>query len=167
MITCSARPSRAGARVWLPIAALTCGAMLIAGCSSTSTNAETQHPHPQATTKTDMAPASHAACVHIKSVQTSLTSLSHVKMSSASVSELTTALTNIQHQLNAMKGQNLGGFSAHAKELSADLDKIKKDAAQMHTHPAAAEKSLSADVTALKAKSGPMITQIRTVCHMS
>jgi hypothetical protein len=163
MITSSARPSRAGARVWLTAAAVACGAALIAGCSST-TSTVTKHVSPQATTQTTK--ASPAACVHIKSMRTSLTSLAHVKMSATSAGELSSALTNIQHQLNAVKGQNLGAFSAHAKELSADLNKIKMDAALMHAHPAAAEKSLSTDVTQLKAKSGPIITEMRTVCRM-
>src|SRR6185437_1230056 len=127
-------------RARLVIAVLSCsGAVLIAGCSSPGPSGDTKAPKPAGTSAASKSPAgatsvpasasaSAAACVHINSLRTSLTSLTHVKVSSASASTLTTDLANIESQLGALKGQDLGAFSKQADQLMAHLDKIKKDA---------------------------------------
>lgn len=175
MITSSDRPRRPGERAWLAVAAVACGgAALIAGCSSTSTSAAANHPSPAKkqspmadTHSPDAMPTeSKAVCVHINSLRTSLTDVTHVKFSATSATKLSSDLSNIQTQLNALKGKNLGAFSAQASQLSASLDKIKKDAAQMSTNPTAAAKSLSTDLTQLKTKAGPIIIETNKVCHM-
>lgn len=88
-------------------------------------------------------------------------------MSSSSAGQLTSDLTNIQTQLAALKGQALGAFSAQATQLSAALDKIKKDAAELSSNPTGAAKALSADLTKLKTKAGPVISEMKMVCHVS
>lgn len=108
-----------------------------------------------------------AACVHIVSLRTSLTSLTHIKVSPTSAGQLTTDLANIQTQLTALKGQDLGPFSAHAKQLMADINKIKMDAAELSSNPAKGAKALSADITTLKTKAGPMIAQMKMICHVT
>jgi hypothetical protein len=106
-----------------------------------------------------------AACVHINSLRTSLTSLTTLTVSPSSASQLTKDLRNIQTQLAALHGMNLGSFSATASELTAAVDKIKKDAAALATNPTTAVKSLTTDLAALKTKAGPMIAEMKTVCH--
>jgi len=106
-----------------------------------------------------------ATCVHINSLRTSLTSLTHVSVSSASAGKLATDLADIQTHLNALKGQDLGAFSPQEKQLRAALDKIKKDAAGLSTDPNKAAKMLNADLDSLKHKAGPMIVQMRMICH--
>lgn len=106
-----------------------------------------------------------ATCVHINSIRTSLTSLTHVKVSSTSASHLTTDLANIQSHLSALKGQDLGAFTPAARQLTAELDKIKKDAAGLSADPSKAAMALNADLTTLKHKAGPMIVEMKKVCH--
>lgn len=108
-----------------------------------------------------------AACVHINSIRTSLTSLTHIKVSANSASLLASDLGNIQSHLSALKGQDLGSFTPQAKQLMAEVDKIKKDAAELSTNPSKAAKSLTTDLTVLKTKAGPMIIQMKKVCHMT
>jgi hypothetical protein len=105
--------------------------------------------------------------VHINSLRTSVTDLTHIKVSATSAGQLTTDLTNIQSQLAALKGKSLGAFSAQADQLMSALNGIKKDAGQLSTNPTAAAKALSTDLTSLKGKAGPMITEMKMVCHVS
>jgi len=161
---------RSARRARLAALALTCGAALIMGCSSSSTTSSTS---PKATTtgaahspmpsssSSDLA----AACVHINSLRTSLTSLTTLKISPTSASQLTHDLANIEAQLAALHGMNLGSFSASANQLTAEVNKIKKDAAQLSSNPTAAITSLTTDLNTLKAKAGPMINEMKTVCH--
>ncbi len=106
-----------------------------------------------------------AACVHIDSLRMSLTSLTHIKISAATAGQLTADIGNIEAQLTALKGQPLGAFSADANRLTALINKIKKDAAALNTHPGTATPALTADLTALKKDAGPMITEMKMVCH--
>lgn len=105
--------------------------------------------------------------MHINSLRNSLTNLTTIKVSSSSAGQLTSDLTNIQTQLAALKGQALGAFSMQADQLSASLDKIKKDAAELSSDPTGAAKALSADLTELKSKAGPIIAETKTICHVS
>ncbi len=167
---------RPAGRVWLAALALTfCGAALIAGCSTSSTSTTSQSPsapptsatsQPTSATASPTTSASQAVCVHINSLRTSLTDLTHIKVSASSAGQLTKDLTNIQTQLAALKGQSLGAFSTSASQLMASLNKINKDAEELGTNPTAAAKALSTDLTALKNKAGPMITEMKTICHM-
>lgn len=113
-----------------------------------------------------MAPSA-ATCVHINSLRTSLTSLTHIKVSASSAGQLTKDLANIQAQLAALKGQNLGSVSTEVTQLTADVNKIKKDAGELTTNPTKAASALSADLTVLKTKSGPMIAKMKTACHVT
>jgi hypothetical protein len=88
-------------------------------------------------------------------------------VSASSAGQLSKDLANIQTQQAALKGQNLGGFSGQDKQLTADIAKIKTDAAELTTNPTKATKSLTADLTTLKTKSGPMIAEMKKVCHVS
>lgn len=178
--TRSGRPTRPGARARLAIVALTCsGAALIAGCTSSSsatgaakppkgTGAAAAHSPGDTTSPspTGSGTVSAAVCVHINSLRTSLTSLTHIHVSASSAGQLSTDLANIQAQLTALKGQNLGSFSTEANQLTADVNKIKKDAAELTTNPTKAAKSLTTDLTTLKTKAGPMIVHMKTVCHV-
>jgi hypothetical protein len=126
------------------------------------TSAASQSPSPGAS-----GTVSAATCVHINSLRTSLTSLTHIKVGASSATQLSKDLANIQAQLTALKGQNLGGFSGQASQLTADVNKIKKDAAELTTNPTKAATSLSTDLVTLKTKSGPMTAKMKTVCHVS
>ena len=110
---------------------------------------------------------SQAACVRIKSLRTSLTHLTTLKVSAGSAGQLTSDLTNIQKQLTALKGQDLGSFSGQATQLNSSLDQIKKSSAQLSTNPTGAAKSLSKELTGLKGSAGPVIAQTKTVCKTS
>jgi hypothetical protein len=167
--------------------ALTCsGAALIAGCTSSSTSASgaDKAPKKAATPAASQSPSgpasptgsaspygsaspSAATCVHINSLRTSLTSLTHIKVSATSASQLTKDLANIQSQLSALKGQNVGSFSTQANQLTADVNKIKKDTAELSTNPTKAAKALTTDLVTLKTKAGPMVAHMKTVCHVS
>lgn len=105
--------------------------------------------------------------MHINSLRTSLTSVTHIKVSATSAGQLSKDLANIQTQLTALKGENLGSFSTQAKELTADINKIKKDAAELSTNPTVAAKSLTTDLATLKTKAGPMVVQMKKVCHVT
>ena|ERR1700761_6214217 len=140
------------------------GAMLVAGCSTTTT---TSIKTPTVSPSASMSGVSQAACVHIKSLRTSLTHLTTVKVSSGSAGQLTSDLTNIQKQLTALKGQDLGSFSGQATQLNSSLTQIKKSSAQLSTHPTSAAKSLSKELTGLKSTAGPVIAQSKTVCKGS
>lgn len=86
-------------------------------------------------------------------------------MSSTSASQLTTDLASIQSHLSALKGQDLGAFTPTAKQLTAELDKIKKDAAGLSANPSKAAMALNADLASLKHKAGPMTVEMKKVCH--
>ncbi|HUC57280.1 MAG TPA: hypothetical protein VMA95_07755 [Streptosporangiaceae bacterium] len=138
--------------------------MLVAGCSSSTTTSSAK---PPSTPSASASGVSQAACVHIKSLRTSLTHLTTVKVSGSSAGQLTSDLTNIQKQLAALKGQDLGSFSGQATQLNSSLDQIKKSSAQLSTNPTGAAKSLSKELTGLKTKAGPVIAQSKTVCKGS
>jgi hypothetical protein len=168
----SGGPKRSVSRAWLAVAALSCGAALIVGCSSASSSTSsspktTTSPVSHSPTPSSSSSAPAAACVHINSLRTSLTSLTHIKVSPSSASQLTSDLTNIETQLAALKGMSLGAFSTEANQLTAAVNKIKKDAAQLSTNPTAAVKSLTADLTTLKNNAGPMIAEMKAICHVS
>lgn len=155
-------------RAYLAVVALSCsGAALIAACSSSTATSANKSPKPAAASASaSMSGMPKAAtCVHINSIRTSLTSLTHVKVSSTSASQLTTDLANIQTHLSALKGQDVGAFTPAAKELTAELDEIKKDAAGLSASPSKAATALNADLTSLKRKAGPMIVEMRMICH--
>jgi hypothetical protein len=139
------------------------GALLVAGCGSSSTSTMTHSPSPSASASG----VSAATCVHINSLRTSLTHLTTLKISASSAGQLTSDLTNIQTQLNALKGQNVGSFSAQEGQLASSLTQIKQSSAQLATNPTAASKSLSKELTTLKTNSGPMIAEMKTVCKSS
>lgn len=178
-ITRSGGPKRLAGRACLAIVTLSCsGAALIAGCTSSSTSGSGKSPKSAATpaasharpdsaspSASGMSKPNAAACVHIISLRTSLTSLTHVKVSANSAAQLSTDLANIQTQLTALKGQHLGSFSTEANQLMADINKIKKDAAELSSNPAKAAKALSVDITTLKTRAGPMVTQMKMMCH--
>lgn len=179
-ITRSGGPKRPAGRTRLIVAALTCGGVaLIAGCSSSSPSGASgasganKAPKPPGTSAaspgspTASGKPNAAACVHINSVRTSLTSLTHITVSAKSASQLAKDLANIDSQLSALKGQNLGSFSAQASELRAEMSKINKDAAELNTNPAKGAKALTADLTVVRTKAGPMIVQMKKVCHTS
>ncbi|HYK32548.1 MAG TPA: hypothetical protein VEV63_11325 [Streptosporangiaceae bacterium] len=178
-ITRSGWPRRPGGRARLAVVALTCsGAALIAGCTSGSPNAANKAPGGTSAAKQSPSDAaspspggsptvSQAVCVHINSLRTSLTSVTHIKVSATSAGQLSKDLANIQTQLTALKGENLGSFSTQAKELTADINKIKKDAAELSTNPTVAAKSLTTDLATLKTKAGPMVVQMKKVCHVT
>jgi hypothetical protein len=178
-ITRSGWPRRPGGRVRLAVVALTCsGAALIAGCTSGNPSAANKAPKAPGTSAAKQSPTdaasptgspsvSQAVCVHINSLRTSLTSVTHIKVSASSAGQLSKDLANIQAQLTALKGENLGSFSAQAKELTADINKIKKDAAELTTNPTQAAKSLTTDIATLKTKAGPMVVQMKKVCHVT
>ena len=88
-------------------------------------------------------------------------------MSATSAGALSKDLANIQSQLSALKGQNLGAFSTQAKELTSELNKIKMDAGEMSSNPTKAAKSLSTELATVKTKAGPMIVQMKKVCHVT
>jgi hypothetical protein len=164
-ITRSAGPRRPIRRAAWAVAGLSfCGAILVSGCTSSSTSSDKPPSPPVTNSAAASAKVSPAVCVHINSLRTSLTSLTHIKVSPASAKMLTADLTNIEDQLAALKGKPTGSFSTTA--LTADIDKIKKDAAALSTKPTTAVKSLTTDLAALKTKSGPMIVQMKKVCHM-
>jgi hypothetical protein len=157
-------PRRPIRQVAWAVAGLTFGgAMLVSGCTSSSSHSD-MPPSPPAANSASPATVSKAVCVHINSLRTSLTSLTHVKVSPTSAKTLAADLTNIENHLAALKGQHTDSFST--AELTAQINKIKKDAAALSTSPTTAVKSLTTDLTTLKTKSGPMIVQMTKVCHM-
>lgn len=180
-ITRSGASSRPAGRAWLAIVTLSCsGAVLIAACSSPAGHSAGKSPKPAAKSAASQSPAEPpaakgkasgpvkaATCIHINSLRTSLSSLTDTKVTATSAGMLTTDLANIQRQMSALKGQNLGAFSAEEKQLMAALDKIHKDAAGLSAHPAMASKALGTDLAHLKTESGPMITEMKTVCHVT
>jgi peptidoglycan hydrolase CwlO-like protein len=141
------------------------GAVLIAGCSTTSTSSATKSP----TASPSPSPSTLAktTCVHINSLRGSLTHLTTIKVSQSSASQLTADLTNIEKQLTALKGEDLGAFSGQAAQLTSALNQIKKSFAQVSKDPTAAYTELGKEITTLKSRSGPMIAQMKTVCKNS
>lgn len=170
-------PRRPAGRARLAIVALTCsGAALIAGCSSSSTSnaSGAGKAHKAAAPVASQSPSGAASgmpkaavCVHINALRTSLTSLTHIKVTATTASQLTTDLGNIQSHLTAIKGQNLGAFSHQADILTAELNKIKADSAKLSSSPTTAATALTKDLATLKTKAGPMIVEMKKVCHVS
>lgn len=105
--------------------------------------------------------------MHITSLRGSLTSLTHIKVSASSAGQLTGDLTNINRQLDALKGQHLGEFSSSATELRTSMNQIQKSASQLSTNPTTATKNLSTQLTHLKSRATPIIAQMKTVCPSS
>ena len=104
-------PKRPAGRARLAIVALTCsGAALIAGCSSSSTS-NASGAHKAAAPVASQSPSGAASapgmpkaavCVHINALRTSLTNLTHIKVTATTASQLTTDLGNIQSHLTAI-----------------------------------------------------------------
>jgi len=108
-----------------------------------------------------------AVCVHINALRTSLTNLTHIRVTATTASQLTTDLGNIQSHLTAIKGQNLGAFSHQADVLTAELNKIRADSAKLSSSPTTAATALTKDLATLKTKAGPMIVEMKKVCHVT
>ncbi len=141
------------------------GALLIAGCSTTSTSSATKSP--TASPSPSPSALSKTTCLHINSLRGSLTHLTTTKVSQSSASQLTADLTNIEKELTALKGEDLGAFSGQATRLMSALDQIKKSYAQVSKDPTAAYKEIGKEITTLKSNSGPMIAEMKTVCKNS
>jgi|HubBroStandDraft_1064217.scaffolds.fasta_scaffold23904_4 hypothetical protein len=155
------------------VAVLGAGAILIAGCSSASSNAAKTSKDSKSHTKPNpsMPPSSTASpatktisCKQIDSLRTSLTDLTKTKVSAGSASKLSTTLNDIQMELATLKGKTSGAFADQAKDLTSSIDQIQKTAAGMTTNPKTATKQLSTDLAALKTKSTPIIAEMNAAC---
>jgi hypothetical protein len=163
------------------------GVLLIAACSSSSTTshaAAQSKPSPKTTgsaaahssaSPTHSTAATHATspspaatqkipCKQADQLRTSLTSLSHTKVSASSASTLSKDLKNVQSDVADLKAHATGSFATDLNGLSASMDQIKKAAGMLSSNPATAVKDLTAGVASLKAKSGPVIADINASC---
>lgn len=103
-------------------------------------------------------------CKDISKLRTSLTSLTTTKISPSSAGMLTADLKNIESELKTLKGQAGGAFAGQANSLTASINQIKKASAMLGTNPVAAVKQLTTSLTGLKAKAGPVLAELNTVC---
>jgi hypothetical protein len=150
------------------------GALLIAGCSSSSTatgslNAKQSPSKPAGAAMSHSPSPSPAAsqkvpCKEADQLRTSLTSLQHTKMSASSAGTLSTDLKNVQTDVAALKSKATGPFASDLNALSASVANIKKAAAGLSTNPTAAMKSLVTDISNLKTQAAPVITEINASC---
>ncbi len=143
------------------------GALMLVGCSSASTSsAKPSAPTSPATSKSAAAaPASsQAPCKEINSLRGSLTSLTKTKISPSSSAQLTSDLKNVQKQLTTLKGKASGTFKTQLDGMETALNNVKKASGQLTTNPSGAVKSLTTNLTALKAQAGPVITELNTAC---
>lgn len=141
---------------------------------STGANSATGSPIPRSTSPvthsptstpapTGTASVSAATCKHVNSLRTSLTSLTHVKLSASSAGQITTDLKNIQTQLAALKGTP--GFQAHAQQLNASLNQVKKAAHGIGTSPSPGQVgSVITALSGLKAQSRGTLSELDSLC---
>jgi hypothetical protein len=171
------RQPAAGKRVKATALLAIGGAMLIAGCSSSSStttgSVNAQHSPPKPTgsamshspaTSPSPAASQKIPCKEADQLRTSLTSLSHTKVSASSAGTLTTDLKNVQTDVAALKSKATGPFASDLNALSASVANIKKAAAGLSTNPTAAMKSLVTNIADLKTKAAPVIADINASC---
>jgi uncharacterized phage infection (PIP) family protein YhgE len=155
------------------------GAVLVAGCSTTSSSirasvSSSPSPRPSSSAKaspSSSAPASASPaaskkvpCKEINSLRTSLTSLTHTSISPTSAGTLTKDLKNIQTQLTALKGQAGGAFSSQAQELTSSVDQIKTASRKLSSDPMGAIRQLTTSLNSLKTKAKPVIAEMNAAC---
>jgi hypothetical protein len=141
------------------------GAILVGGCSSSSSTAATapNSPSPKMSA-TSSASAAAVPCKQINSLRTSLTSLTATKISAGSAGRITSDLKNISTDLAALKGQAGGAFASQFSDLNTSVTRIKASAAQLSMNPTKAVKNLATELTTLKAKAQPMVTEMKAAC---
>jgi hypothetical protein len=104
-------------------------------------------------------------CAQITALRSTLTDLSHTSLSPGSASKIAGDLTKAEQQLNALKSQGGGGFSAQANQLSNALNAIKSDAASLATNPSSANLSLLTDaIDDFKSTAQPVIKEMAAAC---
>jgi hypothetical protein len=134
------------------LAVTACGSAAVSGSASPSAAA------------TSAAASSAIPCTQISSLRTSLTSLAHATVKPSSAGQIAVDLDDIHAQLMALNGQ-AGAFSGQASQLDAALGKITAAARVALRAPTAANlKSLSSDVSQLKATAQPIVTEINSAC---
>ncbi len=162
----SARPG-----TWAVVVLGVTGALLVAGCGTSSTSSS---PKPPANPSSSSSlPSSRSAspaesvkvnCKDINKLRASLTSLTTTRIGPSSAGTLTRDLTNIESELKTLKGQAGGAFAGQANSLMASINQIKKASAMLGTNPVGAVKQLTTSLIGLKAKARPVLAEMQTLC---
>lgn len=135
---------------------------------SSPSSAKTQLPAsspatPAPTSTSTTVKVSAATCKRVSSLRTSLTSLTHVKLSASSAGQITTDLKNIQTQVAALK--NAPGFQAHAQQLNSSLNQVKKAAHGIGTSPSPGQVgSIISALSGLKSQSSATMSELNSLC---
>jgi phage-related minor tail protein len=164
------RGRAAVARLLCSAAVVGTGAVLVAGCSSTSS--VSTKPTSPSTSKSSGSTSNGSAsgsvmgvpCKNVNSLRTSLTSLSHTKISPSSSAQLTSDLKNVKSQLTTLKGKATGSLKTQLDGVNDSVNNITKASKQLNTSPVTAVRSLTTNLVALKAKAGPVIDELKTAC---
>ncbi len=148
------------------------GAAFLAACSSGTGSGSSGTPAPPTTapasssaTPTTTVTASAATCQHVKSLTTSLNSLTHLQLNASASKQIRTDLTNIQTQLTALKASGGGSVSGQVDTLSKSLNQVEKAAQGLSANPSASQ--IQAIVTALsglKSNSAATAAQLKAMC---
>jgi hypothetical protein len=106
---------------------------------------------------------SAATCQHARRLQASLASLTHVKLNASSAGVITSDLKTIQAQVAALK--SAPGFQAHAQQLSASLNQVKKAAHGLGTSPSPGQVgTIVTALSGLRAQAGSTMSQLHKLC---
>jgi len=147
-------------------AVLGVGAILVAGCSSSTSSVSVKPSSPSTSKSSGSAAAGAIAvpCKNVNSLRTSLTSLSHTKISPSSTAQLTNDLKNVKAQLTTLEDKTTGTLKTQLDGVNDSVNNITKASKQLNTSPMTAIRSLTTNLVALKAKAGPVIDELKTAC---
>ncbi len=143
------------------------GALLVAGCSTTTTSSPGAPASKTKTTAPSTPKSTSSAeipCAQVKKLRTSLTDLTKTGINPTSASKLTTELKDIQTELASLKNQAHGMFATQVGDLKTTITKISTDAKGLSSNPGTAIQKLTSDLSKLRSTAAPVITEINAAC---
>ncbi len=97
-------------------------------------------------------------------MRTTLTDLTKTGINPTSSGKLTSELKDIQSELAALKGKAHGKFANQVSQLNVTITKISTDAKGLTSDPAGAITKLTTDLSRLRQKAGPVLSEINAAC---
>jgi hypothetical protein len=111
------------------------------------------------------ASAAALPCAQISAVRSTLTDLSQTSVSLTSAGRIASDLSKAGPELNALKSQGTGQFSAQANQLSNELIAIKADASALAKSPTPSNiTKLTSSLNTFKSTAQPLIREIQAAC---
>jgi hypothetical protein len=156
---------RRAARTWrLAGAGLGC-AVLVAACGSSGAGGMASPAARPASPAPGSGSAAAAACRHLMPLRASLTSLTHLQLSPASIGPMGTDLSNIERQMGSLRSFGGAAGAQESAQLTAALRKVTLAAQAEIGQPTQARlAAVESALAGMKNVAQPVIGQLKSAC---